>query len=419
MTNNDELTICVVEPIGQGGMIHYAYQMCAALSEAGASVTLITATDYELTAFPHSFKVVPILRLWDRFDARPTSTKTTGVQKMWHKVARLARRGWRGVRLGREWFRLSNYLLEQRPDIVQFSTIHFAFETFFLARLKRQGLVLTQICHEFERRQRNNRLGKLINRLYARTYPYFSVLFFHAEDNRTRFLTMFSVPPDRTHIIAHGNEKLFLTQAAQVGNPGDPRQTYGLTASEPVILFFGLLSPTKGLPDLVEAFAQIAPQTNARLVIAGYPTKFFDMAGLRAQISQHDLDQRVIIDPRYIPFEEVAPLVEMAAFLVFPYLSSTQSGALQVAYSFGRPVIASDVGGLPEAVDDGRSGYLIPPENPTALADKLLLMLNNPAQTVEMGQYAQQLSESRYSWEPISAYILSVYRDLQSTSAKN
>jgi glycosyltransferase involved in cell wall biosynthesis len=412
MENDNELNVFVIETVSRGGMIHYAYQMCTALADAGASVTLITADDYELHNFPHNFRVEPMLHLWDPFDARQAHVHRRLIGRLARKGMQFIRRSWRGVCLVREWFRLTTYLIKQRPDVIQFGVVHFPFEAFFLARLRRKGLLITQMCHEFERRERNNWIGRWVNRLYASAYPQFAALFFHAEDNRARFLALFDIPPQKTHVIAHGSEKMFLSNAAKLGTSIHLRDKYGLKPDEPVMLFFGLIAPSKGIPELVEAFAQIKEQTNARLLIAGYPTKFFDLAGFQEQVKQLALGSRLVLDFRYIPIEEVAPLVELASFLVFPYRTSTQSGALQVAYAFGRPVIASCVGGLPEVVEDGRSGFLVPPQNPAALAEKMLLMLNNPTLTAEMGRYAQHLSETRYAWEPIAANILSVYKPL-------
>ena len=56
--------IVVVESDGAGGMIHYAYQMCTALAASGADVTLVTSTYYELAELPHTFEVLPMMRLW-------------------------------------------------------------------------------------------------------------------------------------------------------------------------------------------------------------------------------------------------------------------------------------------------------------------------------------------------------------------
>ena len=104
--------------------------------------------------------------------------------------------------------------------------------------------------------------------------------------------------------------------------------------------------------------------------------------------------------------------MDLATVVVYPYRSSTQSGALQVAYTFGRPVIATAVGGLPEAVEDGRNGYLVPPGSPSALAEKISVLLENPSIATRMGEYARHLSQTRFSWDAVATQIRDVYEEL-------
>jgi D-inositol-3-phosphate glycosyltransferase len=178
------------------------------------------------------------------------------------------------------------------------------------------------------------------------------------------------------------------------------------------VLFFGLLAPSKGIDDLIEAFALVRQSCDAKLLIAGYPTKHINIDELKKKIAALDLTDHVFLDLRYIPLEEVGALMGLATVAVYPYRSSTQSGALQVAYTFGRPVIATAVGGLPEAVEEGRSGFLVPVESPNDLANKIMLLINHPELTKVMGTYARHLSETRFSWRSVARQIVKVYDQL-------
>jgi glycosyltransferase involved in cell wall biosynthesis len=93
---------------------------------------------------------------------------------------------------------------------------------------------------------------------------------------------------------------------------------------------------------------------------------------IRARIAELGLGERVRVHDRYVADEEVGDLVAAADCVVLPYRSATQSGVVLVAYAGGCPVISTAVGGLPEVVEDGVTGYLVPPENPAALADAIL-----------------------------------------------
>ena len=406
------MRLFVVEPLATGGMIHYAYQLCTALAQAGADVTLVTAESYELAAWPHNFRVEKRIHWWDLYeDQSAAQTPSNLWGRMWWKIRWTLRRGWRGLSLVREWIRLTRFLLSERPDVIQFGKINFPFEAFFLAWLSRRGLFLTQICHEFELRERGNSLVvNLVNRLYAAVYDQFSLILLHGESNRRRFLSLFSVPVSRTAVIQFGNETMFQEQHGGQAARCRLQQQYGLNEnSEPVILFFGNLTPSKGLPDLLQAFSWLRNHILAKLIVAGYPTKYIDLPGLRQTVVELGIVESVIFDARYIPIKEVGPLMELAAVVAYPYLSSTQSASLQVAYAFGRPVVATEVGGLPDVVENGRTGFLVPPANPEALGEALSQIINNPELAQKMGNYAHHLSQTRYAWGPIGAQIVSLY----------
>ena len=233
--------------------------------------------------------------------------------------------------------------------------------------MRRRGLTLTQICHEFEfRESHDGPLSSLIVRGYADIYKNFSAMFFHAKENREKFLSLFPfVQRERATIIPHGNSGWLLKHFPQTYDEDVVlRQRYGLRPGQPVVLFFGLLAPSKGIDDLIEAFAVVRQACDAKLLIAGYPTKHINMDELKEKIAALKLSEHVVLDTRYIPLEEVGALMSLATVAVYPYRSSTQSGALQVAYTFGCPVIATTVGGLPEVVEHGRSGFLVPACSP-------------------------------------------------------
>jgi len=409
--NQNILHISVVEPRGTGGMIHYAYQLCSALSNNGAQVTLITSSTYEMDDYPHNFAVRKQMRLWSTIESQQIETNFGWIGSAAQKVFRATRRAIRAIRLIIEWIRVVIHLIETKPDIVQFGKIEFPFEAFFLAILKRKGLVLSQICHEFElREQGNGLLVDISNRLYSWVYDTFSVVFFHGESNRQRFLTLFNMQQEKLHLIEHGNEGLFLTQKSDGITAPQFRERYKIAPDAMVILFFGNLMPSKGIPDLLMAFAQVyKKQKRARLVVAGNPSRYIDMSEIKKLVVDLEISEATVFDTRYIPMEDVAGLMDMAIVAVYPYLNSTQSGALQVAYTFGKAVIATNVGGLPEAIEAGRSGIIVPPASPNSLAEAILYFIDNPQHAKEMGEYAKYLSVTRFSWDAIAKKIYGEY----------
>ena len=408
----NRLRLVVVEPHNAGGLVHYAYQLCTAIADAGVDVTLVTGTGYELTDFSHNFRVEKLLRLWANIDQQPlTAQYQNSLMRDVSRRFRIFRRALRAIRLFWAWMRLTDFLVKLGPDVIQFTRIEFPFEAFFLKYLHWRGLVLTQICHEFESRESPGLLSHLATRLTRAAYSNFSAIFFHASEYRNRFLQIYpNIPISHTHIIPHGNSRWLLDVPAR--SKDSLRRQYGLKKGERIVLFFGLLAPSKGVEVLIDAFAIASHNCSAKLLIAGYPTKHINLSELQERARSRSITDRVIFDPRYIPLDEIRPLMELSSVAVYPYHSSTQSGALQAAYIFGRPVIATAVGGLPEAVENGRSGFLVSPGSSQELAETLIAVINNPELARQMGEHARHLAYTRFSWQTIAGQIIVVYDNL-------
>lgn len=407
------MRIFVVQPMNGGGLVHFDYQLCNALANAGADVTLITGTEYELASMPHKFTVLKMLKLWKSFDEHPASADLNVVRRSINKFFRNMRRVVRGVRAFSAWISLTIYLFKAKPDWIQFTRLEHSFEVFFILLLKRSASIgLSQICHEFEGREQTGFFSRLMHRLDARAYRSFSKIFFLSKDSQDRFLSIFhSVSKDVTLAIPHGNSE-WLTGIQSPSHEVDFRSRYGVSENERVLLFFGLLAPSKGVEDLLEAFSLAVRTCDAKLVIAGYPTKLINASRIKSLLNSFGIVEKVILDLRYIPLNEIGALMELATAVVYPYRSSTQSGSLQVSYTFGKPVIATAVGGLPEVVEDGKSGFLVQPQSAEDLAEKISVIMNDPLLAAKMGIYARQLSLSRFNWDSIALQMLDQYKGL-------
>lgn len=411
MSEHSPLRITIVEPLGTGGMIHYAYQLGSALSDAGARVTLLTSSAYELTTLPHNFQVDRALSLWPHHDPSRARAHHSAFGRTTRKAAHAARRAFRAVLLLRAWLVLLRRLRPGQTDVLQFGTLRFPFEGVFLSILKRRGFVLADVCHEPELRERPQ---GWIHRLSAigagMAYESFDAVFLHGTYNADRFRRLHPEAHQRTFEIEHGNEHIFRLLSVGIDRRTCLRARYGLADDDVVVLFFGHLVPSKGVEDLVRAHAALP--RGWRLVIAGYPSKLFDVGALESLIRDLDLQASVVLDLRYIPGADVAALMGLATVVVLPYRSASQSGALQVAYTFGKPVVATRAGGLPEVIDDGRSGLLVSPESPDELARALESIVSSPERAARMGAQGRHLAETRFSWDGVAADILAVYARL-------
>ena len=141
------------------------------------------------------------------------------------------------------------------------------------------------------------------------------------------------------------------------------RKLLGVATDAPMLLFFGFVRKYKGLQVLLEAMPQVRTALPAvQLVVAG--ECYDDTQAYEDFVAQHHLSDHVELRFAYIPEEDIAPLFSAADVVVQPYITATQSGVAQIAYHFERPLIVTDVGGLPEIVPHERAGLVVPPADP-------------------------------------------------------
>ena len=175
-----------------------------------------------------------------------------------------------------------------------------------------------------------------------------------------------------------------------------------LSDNERYILFFGFIRRYKGLDLLLEAMnTEGVKKTGVKLLVAG---EFYeDEKFYRDLIAAQGIDNQVIIKSDYIPSDEVKYYFAAADIVVQPYRSATQSGISQIAYHFEKPMIVSNVGGLPETVPHGEAGYVVEP-TPQAISEALSDFYENN----RLNSFSEKVKEQkkRFSWEAMTDAFL-------------
>ncbi len=173
------------------------------------------------------------------------------------------------------------------------------------------------------------------------------------------------------------------------------------------VLWFGRLWPYKGLDVLIRAQPKVTAEIpDARFVVAGEGESF-------------ERYRRMMVDPDVfevynirVPGELAARLFRRSAVVALPYLDATQSGVVTTAYAYAKPVVASDVGGLADQVDDGTTGLLVPPGDEGALAAALVRLLGDEDERRRMGQAAQHKLDTEWSAATVADRTLDVYQEV-------
>jgi glycosyltransferase involved in cell wall biosynthesis len=176
----------------------------------------------------------------------------------------------------------------------------------------------------------------------------------------------------------------------------------------PVILSFGLLRPYKGIENLLEAYGPVvASNPGAELWVVGNPR--MDIEPLRRQAAA--AGGRVRFVTRFVDDAEIPAIFRRADLVVLPYLDAEHSGVLYTGLAFGKPLVLSAVGGVPEVAEAG-AARLVPPGDTDALAETLEELIADQAARAELAAAATRAAAGPFSWDEAARRTLDLYREL-------
>jgi len=201
---------------------------------------------------------------------------------------------------------------------------------------------------------------------------------------------------DRIRVIPHGAFTVY-------GKWDD-----GLIQEEPgTVLFFGYISKYKGIDVLIEAQPWITREIpEAKVLIVGTGKEFEKYeAAVRMNPSFE-------VHNEFVPTEDVHRYFRRASVVVLPYIEASQSGVIPLAYDFGKPVVATDVGSISEVVENGKTGFVVPPNDPGKLAEAVVTILKDPELRSRMGRNALEKAATDLSWRTIAAETVRVYASM-------
>jgi glycosyltransferase involved in cell wall biosynthesis len=175
-------------------------------------------------------------------------------------------------------------------------------------------------------------------------------------------------------------------------------------AEGPVILFFGLLRPYKGIDVLLRAFRRMK---GAELWVVGNPR--MEVEPLRRLAAE--ASGRVRFLTRFVDEAEIPAIVRRADVVVLPYRDAEHSGVLYTGLAFGKPMVLSAVGGFPELGEEGVA-RIVPPDDAAALAAELGELVGDEGARAELAAAARAAAAARYSWDAVAARTLALYEEL-------
>lgn len=167
------------------------------------------------------------------------------------------------------------------------------------------------------------------------------------------------------------------------------------------LLFFGFVKPYKGLDLLLNALTYLK-DAPIFLTVAG---KFFDNKAFYQEIiEKNNLANKVKLIDKYVANNEIGKYFSETDVVVLPYRSGTSSGITATAYGYKKPVLITDIGGLPDATENGQTGKIVEPENPKALAEGIIWFLEN--KNINFESNIEKFIENNMSWASMAKNII-------------
>jgi D-inositol-3-phosphate glycosyltransferase len=323
--------------------------------------------------------------------------------------AKLARKGFRVIDY---YARLLGYAAGSRADVFHILWLNkftYVDMTALTLYYKALGKKLVHTAHNINIRQRDGKDNFLNRFMLAFFYRNLDHIMVHTHLMKQQLGQDYRVDARKITVIPFGiNNVLPETSLSRTAARG----AFNFSPSDRVVLFFGNIAPYKGLEYLVDAFGQLATRDpRMRLVIAGQlkcPAAYWRMIQTRIRPLAESVIQRI----EYIPDEQIELFFKAADVLVLPYTHIFQSGVLFLSYQFGLPAVCTDVGSMREEVQPGHEFLVCPPQNSTALAERITSYFNSDLflHLEQMRGSITRYTQQKNSWQRIGQIHLQVYR---------
>jgi glycosyltransferase involved in cell wall biosynthesis len=313
--------------------------------------------------------------------------------------------------------RLIRYGARAKPKILHIlwnNKFELLDRTMLMLYYKLRGKKIALTAHNVNQAKRDAN-DSLLNRATLRIqYRLTDHIFVHTQKMKTELLQDFGVPERAVTVLRHPINNAFPDTDL---TPAQAKRRLGVNDDERTILFFGRIRPYKGIENLLAAF-QLLPisQSNYRLIIAGEPKKGSEdyLDEIRRTIGREFSRGEITLNFQFIPDEEMELYLKAADVLILPYKDIFQSGVLFLAYSFGLPVVATDVGSFREEIVEGSTGFLCRPGDTADLAKAIEtyfasdLYKNLRTRRQEIKEYARV----QHSWDAVGQLTRDVYASM-------
>ncbi len=323
----------------------------------------------------------------------------------WNQPGSWMRPFWRAMFYPIGHLRLLLQVVTNRPSVVHFQWCRMPFLDWLLVRaLRLLGVSVVLTVHDIQPLYRLSGSTRALHGIYQLCHR----LLVHSEANRAALMSQVpGLKGDRVAVTPFGP----MNATAASMSKSSAREAFGLDAHDTVALFFGAIKPYKGLDDLVAAIEPLLQGSPThKLLIAGRPDRTDLLAS--ASALQQRFPRQVVIHAGFIPEHQVATFLRAADLAVLPYRELTHSGVLFSTKTYGLPAVVTDVGGLPECVESGATGWIAKAGSRESLSQVLATAFAVKDRWPAMGEAAARDMQTSFTWQRASALHLNIYRQL-------
>ncbi len=291
------------------------------------------------------------------------------------------------------FLRVARLIQGFKPDVIHVQGAFHPWFGFAAPFLKRYPLVST--FHDVKPHPGEESRSQAFHEWCARRVS--DQIIVHGHKLRAQMIAEYQIPESRVNAVHIGEHQVA---------PFKKYERQDVNEDGNLVLFFGRIHKYKGLEYLIKAQPLINKEVpNARIVIAGTGEDFAKYENMMG-----DARANFIVHNYRIPYNEGAALFQRCSVVVMPYTEASQSGVIPTAYGFRKPVVVTDVGSVPEIVDDGKTGFIVPSKDPEALAKAIVRLLKDDRLRREMGESAFTKLKTDFSWDQIADVTIGVYQ---------
>lgn len=312
--------------------------------------------------------------------------------------------------------RLAQYILTAKPKIFHIlwnNKVPIVDRTALMLFYKLAAKKVVLTAHNVNAAKRDKR-DSWLNRITLRCqYRLADHLFVHTRTMKDELVHEFGIDSKKITVIPYGINNAVPYSAL---SREEARRDLGLRNDDKVILYFGAIKQYKGLEYLVAAFQQIAAHGYYRLIIAGERKKGYEeyWRSIQQAIDHGPGGEKVLRKVEFIPDSEIEIYFKSADVAILPYTDIFQSGVLFLAFAYGLPVIATDVGSFSEDIVQGVTGFVCKPEDSGDLAAAIERYFMSDLY-MELGNRREEIRDyffSTHSWDLVAKLTKDVYSQL-------